>query len=56
MPPRSVDGLRSIITDSVVKPWIRLPEVFLLTIDPDVLAHASHLLSATGATIERPES
>lgn len=35
------DRLRYIITNSVVKPWIRQQENFLLTVSPAVLEHAS---------------
>ncbi len=35
------DRLRYIITNSVVKPWIRQQESFLLTVSPEVLAQAS---------------
>lgn len=35
------DRLRYIITNSVVRPWIRQQENFLLTVSPEVLAHAS---------------
>lgn len=35
------DRLRYIITNSVVRPWIRQQESFLLTVRPDVLAQAS---------------
>ncbi len=35
------DKLRYIITNSVVKPWVRQQESFLLTISPEVLAKAS---------------
>jgi len=36
------DRLRYIITNSVVKPWIRQQESFLLTVSPEVLARASN--------------
>jgi len=35
------DELRYIITNSVVRPWIRQQENFLLTVSPEVLANAS---------------
>lgn len=38
------DALRYIITNSVVRPWLRQQEAFLLTIRPEVLAGASDKL------------